>query len=132
MNERQQKLQRILETAADGFFEFDETGCVRIMNRSAETLIGLPASHLLGEGVVCEFVCVFFFWAQWLHLICPARTFPPLFTQLKHVLHAKSLNELRLEVQEFLTGHQLQHKTIEREVMFFVSCSLRVSFLPVC
>lgn len=52
--ERQQKMQRVLETAADGFMEFDENGCVRLINKSAETMIGLPSSHLLGEGVcVC-------------------------------------------------------------------------------
>lgn len=46
-------MQRILEAAADGFLEFDEVGCVRQMNRSAEIMIGLPTSRLLGEGVVC-------------------------------------------------------------------------------
>ena len=55
VRENEQKMQRILETAADGFLEFDADGLIKQINQAAERMMNLSTSALLGEKIFSIF-----------------------------------------------------------------------------
>ena len=55
VRENEQKMQRILETAADGFLEFDSDGTIKQINQAAEKMMNLSTSALLGEKIFSIF-----------------------------------------------------------------------------